>query len=247
MIKSWKLIIGLCLFLVSCSLFLAPAGALGGNPPEVKADSSSASGPVGGKYIIDDFESGSISSPREWWIFDIEKAEAVSNADLKMGDVEVAGTVGQYSFLLNGKANNWYSGGGGVYLAKENMDLSGYNALAVDVFGRGPNSGSIKFELFDDDNNNWQVEQDPAKNYAPIYDDKLTYNLKVDWRGWKHVIVPFDDFVDDNDGVGDDIWNPAQANGSGGLLQIQLICLATKDDGIVNVNLDNISFIVSEE
>jgi hypothetical protein len=69
----------------------------------------------------------------------------------------------------------------------------------------------------------------------------------VDWTGWKRLIIPLDDFVDDNPRVGDDVWNPQQNGGSGGMLQIQFICLASKSDGRVNFNVDNIALTVSEE
>jgi hypothetical protein len=47
--------------------------------------------------------------------------------------------------------------------------------------------------------------------------------------------------------VGDDIWNPQQRNGSGGLLQVQFVCIASTDTGIVNFNADNVSLSVSED
>ena len=186
-------------------------------------------------FLIDDFESGSLKHPREWWTFDLKQAEISPNE------------AGGYSVLLKGPASNWYAGGCGTYLAKENQDLSDYNALQMDVFGNGPGSGTLKIEFFDDDNRNWQAEQDPAKDYAPIYDDKYVYDLRVDWQGWKRVEIYLDDFAENNPGVGDDIWNPQQDGGSGGLLQMLFICIAGKSDGVVNYNLDNICLIVNEE
>jgi len=198
-------------------------------------------------FLIDDFESGSLKSPREWWTFELEKAEAASNRDLKDGDEGVASEVGNYSLHLSGPAKNWYAGGCGTYLAKENQDLSKYDHFQMDVYGSGPGSGTIKIELADDDNKNWQVEQDSAKNFALIYDDKFVYEVRVDWNGWKRVSLPFADFVDDNPKVGDDIWNPQQVDGSGGLLQVQFICIASTDKGRVNYNLDNVSLTVGEK
>ena len=195
-------------------------------------------------FLIDNFESGSIKSPREWWTFDVEKAEAASNKDLTAGEKL---DVGSYSLLLSGPAKNWYAGGCGTYIAKENQDLSKYSNFSLDVYGNGPGSGTLKIELFDDDNRNWQAEQDPAKNYAPIYDDKWVYEVRVDWNGWKRVSIPFADFTDDNPMVGDDVWNPGQAGGSGGLLQLQFICLASSDKGKVNYNADNIMLTTGEK
>jgi hypothetical protein len=211
---------------------------MGGPAPKTPAATTAPSVALAEKvFLIDDFESGSLKSPRDWWTFDIQKAEAANNKDYKGGE---SLDVGNYSLLLKGPAKNWYCGGVGTYLAKENQDLSKYTGFQLDVFGNGPGSGTIKIELFDDDNSNWQVEQDPAKNYVPIYDDKSVYEVKVDWNGWKRVSIPIADFVDDNPGVGDDIWNPQQTGGSGGLLQMQLICIAGTDKGSVNFNVDNV-------
>jgi hypothetical protein len=197
-------------------------------------------------FLIDDFESGSIKSPREWWTFELGKAEASSNKDLKEGDSKIAGSVGNYSFLLTGTAKNWYAGGCGTYIAKENQDLSRYTNFSLDIYGHGPGSGTLKIELFDDDNKNWQAEQDPAKNYAPIYDDKFVYEVRVDWNGWKRVSIPLADFTDENPMVGDDVWNPAQVGGSGGLLQLQFICLGSTDKNKINYNVDNVMLTSGE-
>ncbi|MGB9613172.1 MAG: hypothetical protein ACPL4K_03235, partial [Candidatus Margulisiibacteriota bacterium] len=154
---------------------------------------------------------------------------------------------GNYSLGLSGMAKNWYAGGCGTYLAKERQDLSKYTNLRLDIYGNGPGSGTLKIELFDDDNNNWQVEQDPAKNYAPIYDDKFTYEIRVDWTGWKRVSIPIADFADENPLIGDDVWNPFQTGGSGGLLQMQFICLASSDKGKVNYQVDNVMLTLEEK
>lgn len=223
-------------------VFSSAASAFGEPAPEKEP----AAVPEGA-YMIDDFESGSLRSPREWWTFDIQTAKPVSNQALTAGDKEVADQVGNYSLQLKGDAANWYAGGCGTYIAKEKQDLSGYNSCQIDIYGNGPGSGTLKIELFDDDNKNWQVEQDPSQAYAPIYDDKLVYDIRVDWKGWRREIIALDDFVDDNSGVGDDVWNPQQEGGSGGFLQIQFICIAPKGDGSVNYNVDNISLSESEE
>ncbi len=217
--------------------------AFGGPAPEKKEEVKE----MKEIFIVSDFESGSIKSPREWWTFDISQAEAASNENLTKGNQDIAAKVGNYSFHLSGGATNWYAGGCGTYIAEEGQDLSKYNFFQLDIYGNGAGSGTLKIEIFDDDNNNWQVEQDPAKSYAPVHDDKLVYEVSVDWNGWERVSIPLDDFVDDNPKVGDDIWNPQQSDGSGGFLQIQIICLATSDKGSVDYNLDNISLTVSEE
>jgi len=234
--KAKGLVFGIWSLLIVWSL---PAGAFGGPAPKIPE----AKAPVAlaeKVFVIDDFESGNLKSPREWWTFEIEKAQGVSNKDLKDGDEKVASEVGNYSLQLSGMAKNWYAGGCGTYLSKENQDLSKYTHFVMDVYSFGPGSGTIKIELVDDDNNNWQVEQDASKNYALTADDKFVYEVRVDWNGWRRVSIPIADFVDDNSGVGDDVWNPQQANGSGGLLQMQFICIASTDKGKVGYNVDNI-------
>ncbi|MFH1826430.1 MAG: hypothetical protein ABH823_03980 [bacterium] len=221
--------------------------AFGGPAPESSGGSAAPVAVVGSDVLIlSDFESGNLRSPQEWWVFDIS-AQPVANSGLTGGDANVAGSVGNYSLSLKGPAKNWYAGGVGTYVAKENVDLSKYASLQIDVYGNGPGSGTLKIEVFDDDNNNWQAEQDPANNYMPIYDDKYVTDITVDWTGWKRLVLPFEDFVDDNAGVGDNVWNPEQAGGSGGLLQLQFICLGAKGDALVNFNVDNLALSVSEE
>ena len=216
--------------------------AMGGPAPQKEGAVA-----LGDSFLIDNFESGSLRSPREWWTFDIRTAEIASNQMFKGGDIEVAAEVGNYSLFFNGEAGNWYAGGAGTYIAKENQDLSKFDSFQIDVFGNGPGSGTLKVELVDDDNRNWQAEQDPARSYSPVYDDKYTYDINVDWMGWKQVEILLDDFVDDNPGIGDDVWNPQQDGESGGLLQLQFVCLGATDKGEINLNLDNISLGVAEE
>ena len=193
-----------------------------------------------GTFLIDDFESGSLQSPKQWWTFDMQKVAVEGNSSLTDGDPGVVVKKGRYSQHLQGVCKNWYAGGVGVYFAKPDQDLSKFSTFQIDIFGNGEGSGTVKVELADDDNNNWQIEQDPSKSYAPIYDDKFVYNIVVDWQGWRHVVIPFNDFVDDNPGVGDDIWNLQQSRGSGGLLQLQLVCLGAKDNSNINFFFDNI-------
>jgi hypothetical protein len=195
-------------------------------------------------YVFDDFESGNYNSNPEWWVFDNVKPKVVSNSDYQTGDSTSLSDIKKYSLNVTGTCTDWYCGGMGVYTARKNTDLSKYNTFQMDVYGNGPGSGTIKVELFDDDNGNWQIEQDPKKNYAPMYDDEFVYNITVDWKGWKRVSIPIADFSDDNPGVGDDIWNPNQEGGSGGLIQMQLIFIGPKQSGKVNMNIDNVSLAV---
>jgi len=223
--------------------------AMGGPAPQKpESETKAVAVPLAEKvFLIDNFESGSIKSPREWWTFDLEKAAIASNKDLKDGDETVAAGVGNYSMQLSGPAKGWYAGGCGTYLAKEGQDLSKYSNFQMDIFGNGPGSGSIKVQLVDDDNNNWVVEQDPNKNFAVTKDDLWVYDVKVEWNGWKRVSIPFADFVIENSGAGDGIWNPQPTGGSGGLLQTQLICIGSTEKGPVNFNIDNVMLTMREK
>jgi hypothetical protein len=238
---------GFVIALLLCSgLLVVAAQAMGGPAPKKETATSATIALAEKVFLIDDFESGSIKSPREWWTFELEKADAASNGGLKDGDSKVAEAVGKYSLQLTGNCKSWYAGGVGTYIAKEGVDLSRYNTFQIDIYGNGPGSGTLKAELVDDDNKNWQAEQDAAKNFALMHDDKFTYEIKVDWTGWKRVAVPLADFVDENPGVGDDIWNPQPTGGSGGLLQLQFICLGSTDKGRINYNADNVALTMGQ-
>jgi len=172
--------------------------------------------------LIDDFNSKVLTN---WWTFDC-------NPKLDKGNLE-----------FNGQSKNWYAGGVGTYIAKENHDLSQFNALQIDIIGNGLNSGNLKIELIDDDNNNWDYEQDSSKNYIPTKDDRFVFEQRIDWSGLKTVIIPFLSFNDDNPLIGNDKLDIEQKNGSGGLLQFQFICLGNKQSGKINFSIDNIYLI----
>lgn len=203
-----------------------------------------AGGDMPNIYLFDTFEDGNYSTSPEWWKFDNIALHVVDNSDYPEGDPNSLSNIGNYSISITGTCTDWYCGGLGVYTAKKGMDMSKYNTFMMDVYGNGPGSGTVKIELNDDDNGNWVPEQDPKKNFANMYDDKWIYNLTVDWRGWKRVQIPIADFVDENPGIGDDIWNPSQEGGSGGLIQMQLIFIGAKRAGSIRMNLDNIGLAV---
>lgn len=190
-------------------------------------------------YTIDDFEDGNYTKNPEWWKFDRLFMSVVKNSPEEKLKYPF---LGNFSLLLEGSTTNWYIGGCGLYIGK---DATSYDALQLVVYGNGPNSGLLKIELYDDDNGNWDVDVDKAKNgHNPTADDKFTYTLDVNWAGWKVVTIPFYDFEDENPGIGDDKWNPDQKNGSGGLLQMQMIALsAGKPVGKIDVKIDSIKLI----
>lgn len=179
-----------------------------------------------GIIIVDDFEDGNYLKDPEWWAFD--------NIQLRLSS--------DRALWMRGKASDWYVGGIGTYLYSPERNLSNYHSLEMDITGTGPDSGTLKIELYDDDNRNEQIEQDPKKGYTPVYDDRFSYELKVDWTGRKHVVIPIMEFKDTNPEAGDNVWNPQQLRGSGGLLQMQIIAIAANKTGSVDITLDNIAF-----
>jgi len=181
--------------------------------------------------VIENFEDGEIYKTPEWWVF----------GDVNVNVVRYP-AYDKFALAIKGTATDWYVGGVGVYFADPYRDLSKYSHLEMDVYGHGTNSGTLKIELYEDDNGNWQIEQDPKKGFAPISDDKYGYEVRVDWEGWRHLSVPFYDFKDLNKNVGDDIWNPSITQGSGGLLQMQFIAVAPTKTGQVDFIIDNIGF-----
>lgn len=198
--------------------------AFASSPPEKKIFNEA--------LIIEEFEDGDYNKNPEWWSFDGIILTIIKHP-----------AKDRYSLSIKGKATNWYIGGIGTYIAKGDQDLSKYAYIVMDVYGYGKNSGQIKIEFYDDDNQNWQIEHDPEKGYAPLYDDKFLYGLRVDWSGWKRVVIPIVDFVDQNPEVGDNVWNPQQIKGSGGLLQMQFIVLASNKKGEANFIIDDIKLL----
>lgn len=187
-------------------------------------------------YMIDNFEDGNYTDDPGWWHFDNVTLTVVKNSNYKGGDPKVAAGVGKYSLNIKGKAANWYAGGCGTFVADPRIDFSKYSAISIDVWGNGKDSGKLQVEVYDDDNGSGQLEQDKDKNYAPIADDKFSFQMPIDWKGWKRVVIPFNEFEDVNPGIGDDIWNP----GAGGLLQVQVIAISSKKVGNCDFNVDNI-------
>lgn len=160
--------------------------------------------------------------PSHWWVF---------------GDITPSfGQVDTNRFLkIIGVAKNWYVGGLGAYIV---VDGTEYNTFEIDVKG----NGKIKVQLFDDDNNNDQIEQDDKFN--PTYDDRWECEEAIDTDGcWEKVDLPLSDFNDMNPGIGNDVFDIDKNNGSGGLVQMQFIFIAPSEKGNVNINIDNIKLI----
>lgn len=189
-------------------------------------------------FIIDDFEDANLKTFPEWWVFDNVTLSTEPN------NKEEFTAIGDRSMQITGKQDNWYVGGCGTYFA---VDTSNYNAIKLLVRGYGPKSAVLIIELYDDDNNNYELEPHETVSSEVKADDKFIHTLKVDWLGWKVVIIPFNKFVDANLTIGDDKWNPFQKDSSGGLLQMQLILLAADKNITPRLQIDTIKLYHQKE
>lgn len=189
-------------------------------------------------FIVDNFEDADITKFPEWWGFDDINLTIQPNNPLEFDPL------GQRSLELSGQPENWYVGGAGTYFA---IDTQKYNAIKMLIRGYGKKSGVLIVELFDDDNNNFMVEKHPDIPSETLADDKFIHTVKINWEGWKVVIIPFDKFVDGNLTIGDDLWNPYQTDSSGGLLQMQLVLLAADKKVDPRIRIDSIKFYYQGE
>ncbi|KAF0132628.1 MAG: hypothetical protein FD145_1607 [Candidatus Saganbacteria bacterium] len=174
-------------------------------------------------YLLDNFEDGTYTKDPEWFVFDNIMPSITK----------------EYSLRLSGSANDWYVGGIGTVLG---VDVSGYDTFEIDVYGYGETSGKLKIELYDDDNGNADIEVD--KSWKPLYDDLWSYETDVNWTGMRHLSIPLKEFK--NMGRGNNVFDPNLKNGSGGLVKIQIICVAASQTGSVNYNIDNLEFGVKK-
>ncbi len=184
-------------------------------------------------FVVDDFEDGESRQNPEWWSFGTLKSSAFKNDNRLLKGLE------DYSLRLEGDPKEWYIGGIGTYLG---IDAKLYNAMKLVIYGQGPNSGSIIIELYDDDNSNWIIEKHPNYDSQTKFDDVFRYNLKVNWVGWRVVMIPLEHFKDANPKIGDDLWNAYQETTSGGLIQMQLIIMAGSKNTKPDLKIDNIKF-----
>ncbi|MFA4858246.1 MAG: hypothetical protein WC901_06845 [Candidatus Margulisiibacteriota bacterium] len=199
-----------------------------------KTDSSSSSS-AQYKHLIDNFEDGDLEAAPEWFKFDAAKIKVEKNSTRKDGDAAVVEAVGAYSINVTGNTTKWYVGGMGTMLG---IDASKYRSIEMDVYGNGPDSGKIKVEVYDDDNGNNDIEV--GSNWVPKYDDLMYFEINVNWKGWKHVSIPFDQLTISNPGKGNGTFDPSTAGGSGGLVKVQMIFVSNTETGKINFNIDNL-------
>jgi len=181
--------------------------------------------------VLDNFEDANITEAPKWWSFDRVKLNVVKSTDQKCG---------KYRLMVDGVAQGWYAGGFGMTLAQP---VDQHSHLQLDVYGTGPQSGKLKIELADDDNQNDKIEQNRFMNYMFMKDDKFVYELPITWQGWKTVAIPFASFKDDNPKIGSNQWDPNGEGGSGGLINISFIVIGASETGAATFGLDNLEIL----
>jgi len=185
-------------------------------------------------YLIDNYESG---LQDKWYRFGQAAISVEANPSLEAeANDTITESCGDFSLSVKGSTQNWYIGGLGADL---NADASAYTRLQMDVFGSS-HPGKIKIEIFDDDNSNFSLEQDPAHDWVATKDDKWIAEVPVLGKGWTRISIPFTAFRLENPGSGDGLWNPDQNGGSAGILKVQLVFLSDQPTGEVEAKLDNI-------
>lgn len=181
--------------------------------------------------VIDNFEDGNLTEKPKWF--------AVGNAKaaVQKTDKTEFKYLGDYALRLQGETDMYFIGGIGAFLG---FDATPYNFIKMLIRGRGSKTGTLQIELFDDDNNNRILERHPVVPSETAYDDKFIYSFDIDWSGWKVVIIPIKHFRDDNPNIGDNIFNPNTRNGSGGLLQMQILAFSAEEKGSIDIQIDSI-------
>lgn len=177
--------------------------------------------------VLEDFADATLGS--NWWRFGELKESFAESENPEVG--------AKYLRLI-GVAKDWYVGGRGVYLAK---DVTNFNALEIWIINNSAEKPKVKIEIFDDDNNNSEIEQDDK--FQPLKDDKYEYEILLNWGGWRKVVIPFDSFVDVNPEIGNNTWDPTTSDGSSGLTQMQFIVVAGSEQGKVDVGIGKISLV----
>lgn len=181
--------------------------------------------------VIDNFEDGNLTEKPQWFAVGDAQAAVQKTDKIEFQHLE------DYALRLKGETDIYFIGGIGAFLG---FNAQPYNYIKMLIRGRGTKTGSLQIELFDDDNNNRVLERHPAVPSATAYDDKFIYTLDINWAGWKVIIIPINRFRDDNPNIGDNIYNPNTRNGSGGLLQMQILAFSAEESGNIDIQIDSI-------
>lgn len=168
-------------------------------------------------YLIDNFEDGTYS---KWYVFDGIAANVVPNPALKDAD-SVGESCGEKSLKIVGATKNWYVGGMGTVL---DVDGAEYSRFLMDVYG-GKNAGKIKVEMFE------------RKSAATTEEVKWVAELPVLGPGFTRYSVPLSAFnLDGSSGLA------FHGKKGGNISKIQIICVASSEEGAIDLAIDNLIF-----
>ena len=179
-------------------------------------------------YLVDNFEDGTYS---KWFTFDNVKLSIFKNPKSEKKDL-VLESCGENALRVAGSAKSWYVGGIGTNL---NVDPANYSRLQIDVLG-GPDQGKIKLELYEDSNKSGAIEQDAQQGWKVTSDKIWAVEVPIMRDGYTRFSIPFSAFSDGNPGTGSDKF------GDGNFLRMQLIFVASSQEGSVDCAVDNIIF-----
>ena len=187
-----------------------------------------------GVFIVDNFEDKNLTRQPKWWAFGELDVYINENDRKQLNGLEL------HAMHIKGRRTQpKLVGGVGAFIG---LDVRPYNAIKMAIKGYGKHSGILMIELYDDDSNDWELTIHPNDPSQIIHDDKFIYSMKIDWEGWKVIIIPLRKFKDNNPMFGDNSWNPYHTDASGGLLQMQLLLFATHKKKNPNLAIDNIKF-----
>ncbi len=190
-------------------------------------------------FVIDDFEDQNYQFQPTWWFFEDLNLEILEN-DKEYVRVH---QLGDYSLNIKGKTKKWLAGGMGTYLA---LNGSRFDRFEMTVKGNPEAPVRIEIELYDDDNMNWHIENTRYIT-MPDEDDKFTYVVDINDSTWQRIQIPLNEFKDDNPKIGDDKWNPNHLEGSGGLIQMQLLIFGEKKNSKVDLRIDSMAFVKTKK
>lgn len=118
---------------------------------------------------------------------------------------------GTRSLLMSGldaDTNYWIGGVQTVYGAFHGLVSSTDPSTVyfnVSIYGTGTNDAGLAIKFYEDDNS--------SGSYESANDDAYSYMIKVDWKGWKRVYVPYFSFTDDATTTGNNAQEPNKWTG----------------------------------
>ncbi|MSR88039.1 MAG: hypothetical protein EXS67_00065 [Candidatus Margulisbacteria bacterium] len=196
------------------------------SPAHAKKHHKSKKSVVAGPYVVDDFESKTID---KWWVFGAIKPSFMDNDAKEFPFLE------SNSLRLTGNSDGWIIGGLGTPI---NVNEQQFNTLKVLMKGIGPNSGSITFELYEGDAKTGEIQADPNNPGYLSVGKRYIYTVKVNWIGWRIVIIPLEWFRNDDPKTRNNVVTPK----NGKFVQIQLLGIGAPKSKSMDIMIDRLKF-----